>query len=524
MAGGQEPLADPRPGPRADRCPADWKGPLRKRRPVANDGAGGCYIGAMPSTLRMHAALVTALLAAVAAGPAAARPNILFLLLDDMGYADTGAYGNTYHRTPNIDRLAREGVRFTDAYAAAPNCSPTRASILTGMWPARTGLTQYLPGNVLPHARLLQADLPLGLPLDSTVVAQPLSGAGYATACVGKWHLGAGAYAPERRGFDESFASGHWGSHRRMFAPHQLIKVPGARDGHYLTDGLTRAALAFIERNRDRPFFLYMSYYSVHGPIQAKPDLIDGYADRRDPSGRNHAVYAAMVEGVDQSVGRLLDALDRLGIASSTAVFFFSDNGGVPSRAFNGGFRSGKGYLWEGGIREPLIVRWPDQVREGRVEGIPVSSVDFYPTMLEMAGVDTSSGPVADGVSLLPLLQESGALERDTLYWHYPHYSNAGSPPTGALRKEEWKLIEFFEDSHVELYNLASDPSESVDVADAEPDRARAMLGDLREWRESVGAVMPRQNPDFDAARQKQRRPLSYKAYWDPDAPLRSGR
>ncbi len=437
-----------------------------------------------------------------------------------MGYADIGAYGNTYHRTPNIDRLAAEGVRFTDAYAAAPNCSPTRASILTGRWPARTRVTQYLPGNVLPHAKLLQVQLPLGLPQDETVLAEPLSAAGYATACIGKWHLGAGVYAPRSRGFGESFASGHWGSHRKMFAPHEQVVVPGAKDGDYLTDSLTTAAERFIERSKDRPFFLYLAYYSVHGPVQAKRRLIDSYAGRNDPSGRNHAVYAAMVEGVDRSVGRLMEKLEQLGLDSKTAVFFFSDNGGVPRRAFNGGFRLGKGYLWEGGIREPLLVRWPDAVPAGAVERTPVTSVDFYPTILEMAGASDAGTHTVDGVSLVPLLRQSGSLQRDALYWHYPHYSNAGSAPSGAIRKGAWKLLEFFEDDHVELYNLAVDPGEAEDRAGTESARARAMRDQLDRWRVSVGAAMPNPNPRYDSAKAKQRYGLRYKAEWDPDDPL----
>ena len=346
-----------------------------------------------------------------------------------MGYADIGAYGNTYHRTPTIDRLAAEGIRFTNAYAAAPNCSPTRASILTGRWPARTGITQYLPGNVLPYARMLQAELPVGLPLVEAILAEPLAKAGYSTACVGKWHLGGGDYSPDQRGFGESFASGHLGP-STMFAPYR-ITVPGATDGDYLTDVLTDAAERFIERNRDTPFFLYMSYYSVHSPIQAKPELIDAYAGRNDPSGRENAVYAAMVEGVDRSVQRLMAKLEHLGLEENTAVFFFSDNGGVPRRAFNGGFRSGKGYLWEGGIREPLIVRWPESILPGSVEETPVSSVDFYPTILEMAGAADVPGHTIDGVSLVPLLEGSGTIDRPALFWHYPHYSQCRIDPDG---------------------------------------------------------------------------------------------
>ncbi len=459
---------------------------------------------------------------AVAAVAAPGRPpNIVFLLLDDMGYADVGAYGNTYHRTPNIDRLAREGVRFSDAYAAAPNCSPTRASILTGRWPARIGLTQYLPGNVLPHARKLQAELPLGLPLDESVIAEPLAAAGYATACVGKWHLGGGVYAPQQRGFETSFAWSHWGSHRSMFAPHPRLDVPGTTQGDYLTDKLTEAAEGFIERNRDRPFFVYLAYYSVHSPIQAKPMLVDSYAGRPDPTGRHNSTYAAMVEGVDISVGRILGTLAELGLDENTVVFFFSDNGGVSSRAFNGGFRSGKGYLWEGGIREPLIVRWPGVARRGSVESTPVSSVDFYPTILDIAGIDDAAGHTSDGANLVPLLRGTGSLDRKALFWHYPHYSNSGSKPAGAIRKGRWKLLEFYEDSRTELYDLAADAAESNDLSGEMSARAASMRSELEEWRRSVNAVMPEDNPAFDAERARQRYGVVYKDGWNPDDPFR---
>lgn len=448
------------------------------------------------------------------------RPNIIFLLLDDMGYADTGPYGNTYHRTPNIDRLAAAGMRFTDAYAAAPNCSPTRASILTGHWPARTGVTQYLPGNVLPYAKLTQPDLPLGLPQDETILAEPLSTAGYATACIGKWHLGGGNYAPSQRGFDESFASGHWNMHRSMFAPHPFVQVPGAKDGDYLTDNLTDAAVNFIDRNRNQPFFLYMSYYAVHSPVQAKSALIDSYAGIMDPSGRNNVKYAAMVQGVDDSIGRLVKRIDALGLTSNTVLFFFSDNGGVPRFAFNGEFRSGKGFLWEGGIREPLIVKWPDVIQAGSVERTPVTSVDFYPTILEMTGVEDSKDHTSDGVSLLPLLQQTGHLLRTNLYWHYPHYSNAGSTPTSAIRKGVWKLMEFFEDSTVELYNLADDPSESRELSRMEPELSMDLQIELSDWREAVHAFMPQQNEAYDPEKLKERYGLQYKPDWDPRNPL----
>ena len=404
-------------------------------------------------TISIASLILSAACSAPESGAGSTPPNIVFLLVDDMGYADTGAYGNAYHLTPHIDALAAAGMRFTHAYAAAPNCSPTRGSIVTGRWPARNGITQYLPGNVLPHAKLLQAELPLGLPLSETVIAEPLAKAGYATASIGKWHLGGGRYAPENRGFDLNYAGGHWNAHRSMFAPHPFVAVPDAREGDYLTDNLTDAAERFIETNKDRPFFLYLPYYAVHGPIQAKQERLERYAGRVDPSARNNATYAAMTEGVDESVGRLIGKLEELGLTERTVIVFFSDNGGVPRVAFNGGLRSGKGYLWEGGIREPLIVKWPGVTQPGAVEATPVSSIDFYPTILEMAGAPDAAGHTVDGTSLVPLLKQTGEWDRDTLYWHYPPLfqlrldSRGRRPPrrletAGVLRRQPRRVVQ----------------------------------------------------------------------------------
>jgi len=453
--------------------------------------------------------LFTALFPVLAAG----RPNVIFLLVDDMGYADVGVYGNTYHQTPHIDRLAAEGMRFTDAYAAAPNCSPTRGSILTGHWPARTGVTQYLAGNFLPHAKLFQAQLPDGLPLRETLIAQPLRAAGYATASIGKWHLGAGEYLPEKRGFDLNFAGSYWGHHAAMFAPYKVPDIPDATPGEYLTDRLTRESERFIEANRDRPFFLYLPLYAVHSPIEAKARLIEKYKQRTDPTGRNNATYAAMVEGVDQCVSRLTRKLAELGLTGRTIIFFFSDNGGVEGRAFNGCLRRGKGWLYEGGIREPLIIKWPGVTKPGAVSRTPVSSVDFYPTILAMTGVSDTHGHLSDGLSLTPLLTVAGPLERSTLYWHYPHYSNAGASPTGAIREGEWKLIEFFEDNHLELYNLKADPGEQHNLAPVKSKLARRLLEKLRRWRTETGAQMPVPNPDYVPAKAKMKRGI--RARWD---------
>ncbi len=467
--------------------------------------------------MKSSASFVLMLAAAAVVGhPVAAqsaeKPNVIFILVDDMGYADVGAYGNPYHRTPNIDRLAAQGMRFLNAYAAAPNCSPTRASILTGKWPARVRITQYLPGNLLPYAKLRQAELPDGLPLSETVLAQPLKAGGYATASIGKWHLGGGEYLPEHRGFDLNFGGGWWGHHSHMFAPYGKPPL-AAPVGEYLTDRLTVESLKFIDANRDRPFFLYLPLYAVHSPIEAKKEVMAHYQKRWDPSGRNNAAYAAMVEGVDECVGRLMRRLGELGLEDRTVVFFFSDNGGVEGRAFNGGLRRGKGWLYEGGIREPLIVKWPGVTQPGSVCDTPVSSVDFYPTILEMTGLADAPGHTPDGESLVPLLRQEGGLARDALYWHYPHYSNAGSPPCGAIRMGDWKLIEFFEDGRLELYNLARDPGERRNLSRRLPKRTGALHRKLVEWRKSVGAVMPAANPDYDPARAKEKR--WPKARWD---------
>jgi arylsulfatase A-like enzyme len=464
-------------------------------------------IGTMLRRLLAIAGLIASL--ACATAPPETKPlNVVFILVDDMGYADVEPFGNTYHLTPNISKLSNEGMRFTAGYAAAPNCSPTRGSILTGKWPARTGVTQYLPGNHLPWAKLIQVELPDGMPLEEIMLAQPLKAAGYATASMGKWHLGGGEYLPERRGFDLNFGGGAWGHHKTMFAPFGNPDVPGDPPGQYLTDRLAAEAENFIAANRDKPFFLYLPLYAVHSPIEAKPDLIAHYDGLADPTGRNNKTYAAMVEGVDQLVGRVLQKLEETGAAGNTAVFFFSDNGGVEGRAFNGGFRRGKGWVYEAGIREPLLVKWPGVAAPGSVCETPVSSVDFYPTILEMTGVNDLAGHASDGASLAPLLKQSGALDRDTLYWHYPHYSNAGSPPAGAIREGDWKLIEFFEDSHTELYSLADDPSESQDRAAEMPEKTEALLAKLVSWRESVNAKMPLPNPDFDRARAAIKKPV----------------
>ncbi|MEJ2051759.1 MAG: sulfatase, partial [Calditrichota bacterium] len=349
-------------------------------------------------------------------------PNIIFIMVDDMGYGDLGCYGNTFHETPNIDRLAQDGMKFTNAYAAAPNCSPTRASVLTGQWPARVGITQYLPGNKesarMQRKRLIQPDLPPGLALNKTTIAEALKRKQYTAASIGKWHLGGDQYLPEHQGFDFTFAGGAIGHHVTMFSPYKTPVIPDAGPGKYLTDYLTDKAEQFIEHNRNNPFFLYLPLYAVHSPIEAKKNLVEKYQQKLSRGFKGDPTYAAMVEGVDASVKRIRQKLEELDITKNTIIFFFSDNGGVPKWASNGPLRAGKGYLYEGGIREPLIVVWPGEVQPGSICDTPVSSVDFFPTITEMAGIQNQQAFQVDGLSLVLLVHGKKQLNRDTLYWH----------------------------------------------------------------------------------------------------------
>jgi arylsulfatase A len=448
----------------------------------------------------------------VAAGLAAnAEPppklNFVFILIDDMGWKDLGCYGSTFHETPNIDRLAGQGMRFTDAYAACPVCSPTRASILTGKYPARLRLTDYLTGRSdRPSQKLLRPKVGQYLSLDEKTIARELKERGYVSASIGKWHLGGEPYSPVKHGFDVNVGGTITGSppggHFRFRTP----TLAPRDDKEYLTDRLTEEAEKFMEQNKERPFFVYLSHYAVHIPLEAKNHLLAKYQAKKKPSdGQTNALYAAMVESVDDSIGRIMKKLDQLRIADRTVVFFTSDNGGLsveegpntPATS-NSPLRAGKGFLYEGGIREPLIVRWPGVVRPRSVCGIPVCSIDFFPTMLEMAGGPADSTSV-DGVSLVPLLKQTGERKREALYWHYPHYSNQGGRPSGAIRAGDFKLIEFFEDGRRELYNLREDIGEKSDLAATMPGKAEALHAMLNAWRRSVGAQMPTPNPRYKA-------------------------
>ena len=448
-------------------------------------------------------ALASGLLASSHAAEAK-RPNIVFILIDDLGWADVGCFGSKYYQTPNIDRLATQGMRFTDAYAACAVCSPTRASIMTGKYPARLHLTDWIPGEGdAPTHALRVPDWRKFLPLEEVTLAEALKTAGYVTASIGKWHLGGPRYFPEHQGFDVNVAGGDVGHPASYFWPYEgkTHTVPGLKagghEGEYLTDRLTDAAESFIAQNKDRPFFLYLAHYAVHTPLEAKPAVRAKYKGRQPEGGQNKPVYAAMIESVDDSVGRILRQLDALGIAGNTVVVFMSDNGGLwPQSTSNAPLRAGKAYPYEGGIREPLLIKWPGTTQPGTTCSVPVSSIDFFPTLLEMAGVKPQSA--VDGLSLVPLLKQTGALQREALFWHYPHYwSGNRVQPFGVVRAGDWKLIEFYEGLRVELYNLKDDLGETRDLAKEKPEKADELRALLHHWRQSVGAQMPTPNPDF---------------------------
>lgn len=441
------------------------------------------------------------------AQPSLKKPNFVFILIDDMGWRDTHCYGSTFYETPNIDKLAASGVRFTNAYAACPVCSPTRASIMTGKYPGRLKITEFIGGKPQPWEKLMCPSFQQ-LPIEETTLAEALKPAGYECGIVGKWHLGGAPYLPENQGFDYNAGGTSAGMTASFFYPGWTKNVPvDGNDGDYLTDRLTDKALGFMGSNKDRPFMLYLSHYAVHVPLEAKQEMVEKYKAKVRPDDKqNNPYYAAMVQSVDESVGRVMEKLDNLGIADNTVVFFMSDNGGLsvfdydpktPSTC-NAPLRAGKGYLYEGGIREPLIVRWPGVTKPGTLCSTPVTSVDFYPTMLQMAGVKPDKSDLIDGESLVPLLKRKGGLQRDAIYWHYPHYGNQGGAPGAAIREGNYKLIRFYEDNHLELYNLDLDIGERRNLASEMPEKAAIMNRKLGDWLKSVNADMPVQNSNYD--------------------------
>lgn len=499
----------------------------------------------------------------------AERPNVIFFLVDDLGWTDVGSYGSNFYETPNIDKLADQGVKFTDAYAACHVCSPTRASIMTGKYPATINLTDWLPGRrEFPFQKLSNAKINQHLPYEEVTIAEALKEVGYKTAIIGKWHLGEDPSNPMAHGFDmhlPNWAKG-W-PNGGYFAPFKLKGFEDSKDGDYLTDRLTDEAVNYIESNKDNPFFLYMSHYAVHDPIQGRKDLVEKYSEKLKgthsnndpeyllegnpdnpndfskeelgelintpeyqsykilPNGvvkikqkQDNIEFAGMVESMDESLGRIVEKLEELGIDDNTIVIFYSDNGGMaaanvgnPKRiiaadkqdwAFstsNLPLRGAKGWLYEGGIRVPLIVKWPGKGKPGTESAVPITSVDMFPTIMNMVGAAEKIGKEKEGVDISPLLK-GDAMEKGPIYWHFPHYSNHGmQSPGGAIREGDYKLLEYFENGSVQLFNLKDDIGEQHDLSIIEVEKTKDLRDKLHQWRKDVDAEMMEPNPDYDA-------------------------
>ena len=472
----------------------------------------------------------------------AEKPNIIFILIDDLGWKDIGCYGSEFYETPALDKLAGEGMRFTDAYAAAPVCSPTRASIMSGKYPARVGVTDWIDqgGNFHPcKGKLIDAPYIDHLADSEKSIARALKEGGYNTWHVGKWHLGDEPYYPEHHGFDVNIAGCEMGNPgpEGYFSPYNVRNLSDGPEGEYLTDRLTSEAVKLIKNNEERPFFLNLNYYAVHTPIMGKEkytakyrakakslglDRVQTFAEgdyfpaehKKDRRIKRRLVqsnpeYAAMVQSVDENVGRIMEVLKETGKEENTIIIFTSDNGGLAtaegSPTCNAPLNEGKGWMYEGGTREPLIVRWPAEIEEDTICREPVTSPDFYPTIMEMVGLDLLPEQHKDGVSLLSMLKgEQDCLNREAIYWHYPHYGNQGGTPGSSIRMGDYKLIHFYENDRVELYNLAEDIGEKNDLSAVKSDLAAKMRKMLAEWREDMAAEAPEPNPDFEPWREDQ--------------------
>jgi arylsulfatase A-like enzyme len=456
------------------------------------------------ASMKLACLLLTALFASAAT--AATKPNIVFILADDLGYTDVACFGSKYYETPNIDKLAAQGMKLTNHHHHQ-NCQPTRAALMSGQYAPRTGI--YTVGGIdrfdWSTRPLKPVENVTSLPLEKVIIAKALQGAGYTTGMFGKWHLGQKAeFHPGKRGFDEAIESS--GVHFN-FKTDPPVEVP---KGQYLADFLTDKAVDFIQRHKAEPFFLYLPHFGVHSPHQAKPELIAKFKDKPGVGGHKNPTYAAMIASVDESVGRVVAQLEKQGIADNTVVIFATDNGGVGGyerEGVKGGditdnapLRSGKGSLYEGGTRVPFIVRWPGVTTAGSRTDIPTIHVDLYPTLLEITGTPAPENQPLDGESLAPLLRDAKAtLKRDAIYQHFPGYLGAGentwrTNPVGLIQSGPWKLMEFFEDKHLELYNLADDISETKNLATEQPDKAKELHAQMLAWREAVGAKMPTPN------------------------------
>ena len=455
------------------------------------------------------------------------QTNFLFFLVDDMGWADIGANGSTFHETPHIDRLAKSGMRFTQGYAAGSVCSPTRASIMTGKHPVRVDITDWIPGQPnRPINPLLHPEDRHSLPLEEVTLAEALKQHGYQTFFAGKWHLGKEGEWPTDQGFDMNIGGHHKGSPPGgYYAPWTNPALKAKRKGEYLTERLTEESAKFLEsRDKAKPFLLYLSYYNIHTPIQPYKKRIEHYKSKAEKSfagltpfevehdgktrtRQDNPALASMVAAVDDSVGALLDKLEELKLDDNTVVIFFSDNGGLSTLGRIGPgcnlpLRAGKGWLYEGGIREPTLIRAPGVTQPGSVSDKPMISMDFFPTMLDLAGLPLQPKLHVDGRSLLSQLKGNDSGQR-TLHWHYPHYHGSSWKPGASIRDGDWKLIEFYHYNNFELYNLAKDPGERTDLAKRNPRKAAKLRAKLSAWQKQMKAKMPVPNPDYKAEGKK---------------------
>lgn len=467
--------------------------------------------------LTLAACLIALNAVALSPACAAGKPNIVFFFIDDMGWTDVGFMGSDYHETPSIDRLAAEGLVFTDAYACAPNCAPSRACLMSGQYTPRHGI--YTVGDPKrgnhAHRKLEPTPNNTVLADEFITIAEALHTSGYVSASMGKWHLGSD---PTTQGFDINIAGKEWGSPSGggYHSPYRYPNLVNTKPDEYLTDRLTQEACQFIEDNQKKPFFLYLTHYAVHTPIQGRKDLVSKYQKKPTPEHHRNAAYAAMVESVDHSVRDVLAQLDELKLTDNTIVLFFSDNGGFLGATSNHPLRGGKGMLYEGGIREPMIVRWPGVTTPGTKCDEPVIGVDFYPTLLEVTGTTPPADYQLDGVSFAPLLKSPEAtLNRSAIFWHFPCYlQGSGDPhggpfrttPAGAIRMGHWKLIEWFETGRQELYDLSNDIGEQRDLSQSHDEKRRELHEAMLTWRKQVNAPVPTTlNPRFDPNSSKPR-------------------
>ena len=437
------------------------------------------------------------------------QPNIIYINADDLGWADTAYQGSGFYKTPNIDRLASQGMTFSSAYAPAANCAPSRACTMTGLYTPRHGVYTVGSserGNAKNRKLIPTKNTPI---LDDKYVTIPeaLKASGYVTCHIGKWHLGAD---PKTQGFDVNIAGCEWGSPSGggYHSPYKYPNCEQEEKGEYLTDRLGSEALKFIDENEDRAFFLHFSTHSVHTPLQAKTDLVTRYEGETPTKAHSNPTYAAMVQSLDENIGRIISKIDDLGLAKNTLILFSSDNGGVWKISKQWPLRAGKGAYYEGGIRKPLVVRWPGKIAPGTICETPVSGIDFFPTFLEAAAAAPPEGIQLDGVSLMPLLTQSGTIKERPLFWHFPVYLQGGNSetrdpkfrtrPGSVIRLGDWKLHEYFEDGGLELYNLKNDIGEKNDLASAEPEKTKELHQMLRSWQKQTGAPVPSEiNPKY---------------------------